>query len=204
MSAPTLGVIVLAAGASTRFGSAKQLATIAGVPMLQRVAERALAVVDQPVSVVLGAHAPTIAATLKHLPVSIVICQDWSEGMAASLRAGIGQLPGRCDAALLLLADQVAVTSTDLRRLVETWRGNPQAVVAAQYNEGCGVPAIFPRDQFPQLLALRGAYGARSILRQCTVTLLTVPMPNAALDIDTPADLERANRISASCGPGLV
>jgi len=200
MSAPTLGVIVLAAGASTRFGSAKQLATIAGVPMLQRIVERALAVVDQPVSVVLGAHAQKIAATLSHLPVSIVICQDWSEGMAASLRAGIGQLPAHCDAAMLLLADQVAVTSVDLRRLVETWRGNPQAVVAAQYNEGCGVPAIFPREQFPQLLALRGAYGARSILRQCTVTLLTVPMPNAALDIDTPADLERANRLSAIPG----
>jgi molybdenum cofactor cytidylyltransferase len=200
MSAPTLGVIVLAAGASTRFGSAKQLATIAGVPMLQRVVERALAVVDQPVSVVLGAHAPTIAATLNHLPVSIVICQDWSEGMAASLRAGIGQLPTHCEAAMLLLADQVAVTSADLRRLVETWRGNPQAVVAAQYNEGCGVPAIFPRVQCPQLLALRGAHGARSVLRQCTVTLLTVPMPNAALDIDTPADLERANRLSAIPG----
>ena len=197
MSAPTLGVVVLAAGASTRFGAAKQLATIGGVPMLRLVVERALAVVDQPVSVVLGAQAGVIAAMLAQLPVAVVICQEWSEGMAASIRTGIGQLPGHCDAALLLLADQAAVTSADLRRLVETWRGNPQAVVAAQYNEGCGVPAIFPREQFPQLLTLRGAHGARSVLRQCTVTLLTVPMPNAALDIDTPADLERANRISA-------
>ena len=200
MSAQTLGVVVLAAGASTRFGSAKQLAAIAGVPMLQRVVERALAVVDQSVTVVLGAQAQIIAATLSHLPVSIVICQDWSEGMAASIRTGIRRLPGHCDAALLLLADQAAVSSVDLRRLVETWRGNPQAVVAAQYNEGCGVPAIFPRDQFPQLLALRGTHGARSLLRQCAVTLLTVPMPNAALDIDTPADLERANRLSAISG----
>ena len=82
MSAQTVGVIVLAAGASTRFGSAKQLAAIAGVPMLQRVVARALAVVDQSVSVVLGAQAQTIAATLSHLPVTIAICQDWSEGIS--------------------------------------------------------------------------------------------------------------------------
>ena len=185
-----LHIVVLAAGASTRFGSPKQLANVQGVPMLQLALSRAQAVAGHAVSVVLGANAAQIAAALGRSPVALVINRGWEEGLAASIRAGIEQLPGHAGGALLLLADQCAVTSADLQRLVDMWCRNRQAIVSAQYEGGWGVPAIFPRSSFPALLALRGDHGARALLRNPVGQRVGVPMPNAAIDIDTVQELQ--------------
>ena len=182
-------LIVLAAGASTRFGSPKQLAQVQGVPLLLQVLNRATAVAGHAVSVVLGAHASEMVLALARSSAAIVLNRDWEEGMAASIRAGIRSMPGSCGGALLLLADQVSVTVGDLQRLVDTWRRNPRCVVAAQYSGQLGVPAMFPRGEFAALLALRGEHGARTVLRNPAKSVLGVPMPSAALDIDYPEDL---------------
>ena len=191
MNTAELQIIVLAAGASTRFGSPKQLAPVQGVPLLQLVLSRATAVAGHAVTVVLGAHAAEIAPALGRLPVSLVVNREWSEGMAASIRAGVLSLPGSCAAALLLLADQAAVTGADLQRLADAWRRSPRAIVAAQYSGGHGVPAVFPRAEFPALLRLRGELGADALLRSPAVELIGVSMPSAATDIDRPGDLPK-------------
>lgn len=190
MNVGELQLIVLGAGASTRFGSPKQLARVNGVPLLQLVLSRATAVAGHAVTVVLGAHIGDIAPALGRMPVSLVVNRDWREGLAASIRAGIRSLPGSCGGALLLLADQAAVSSADLQRLADVWRRNPRAIVAAQYSGGHGVPAIFPRSEFPALLRLRGDQGARALLRHPAVSLVGVPMPSAGTDIDSPEDLQ--------------
>lgn len=189
MDTAELQIIVLAAGASTRFGSPKQIAPVQGVPLLPLMLSRATAVAGHAVSVVLGAHCAEIAPALGRSAVSLVVNREWSEGIAASIRAGLLSLPGSCAAALLLLADQAAVTAADLQRLVDTWRRSPRAIVAAQYGGGYGVPAVFPRAEFPGLLRLRGEQGAEMVLRGPTVELIGVPMPSAATDIDRPDDL---------------
>ena len=183
-------LIVLAAGASTRFGSPKQLAPVNGVPLLQLVLSRATAVAGAAVTVVLGANASAIVPALGRLPVSLVVNRDWNEGMASSIRAGLRSLPGSCGGALLLLADQAAVTHADLQRLADAWRRNTRAIVAAQYGGGYGVPALFPRSEFPALLKLQGEQGARALLRNPTASVIGVPMPSAAIDIDRPEDLQ--------------
>ena len=185
-----LQVIVLAAGASTRFGSPKQAARVNGVPLLQLMLSRAIAVAGHAVTVVLGAHAGELAPALGRLPVSLVVNRDWSEGLASSIRAAVLSLPGSCGGALLLLADQAGVSSADLQRLCDAWRRNPRAIVAAQYGGGHGVPAIFPRSEFPALLALRGDQGARALLRSPAALCVGVAMPGAAHDIDRPKDLQ--------------
>ncbi len=189
MIAAELQIIVLAAGASTRFGSPKQIAPVHGVPLLPLVLSRATAMAGHAVTVVLGAHSAAIAPALGRFPVSLVVNREWSEGIAASIRAGVLSLPGSCSAALLLLADQAAVTSADLQRLTDMWRRSPRAIVAAQYGGGYGVPAIFPRAEFPALLRLRGEQGADLLLRGPAVELIGVPMPSAATDIDRPGDV---------------
>lgn len=184
-----LFAIVLAAGASTRFGSPKQLVRIAGRPLLHTAVTRASEVVGSALIVVLGSSAAELGALLKHSPGSIVVNQEWREGLGSSIRAGVARLPPACSGALLLLADQPAVTADDLRRLAGAWRRQPLCIAAALYAGACGVPAIFPRSLFPELSQLRGDQGARVLLRRHADRLVRVPMPGAELDIDTPEDL---------------
>ena len=90
-----------------------------------------------------------------------------------------------------MLADQPAVTADDLRRLVNTWLRQPNCIVAAQYAGTAGVPAIFPREDFAALSTLRGDAGARALLQRAGDRLVRVPLPSAAIDIDTPEDLAK-------------
>ncbi|MFL6602323.1 MAG: NTP transferase domain-containing protein [Steroidobacteraceae bacterium] len=184
-----LHAIVLAAGASSRFGSAKQLVRVAGRPLLHAAVARAAEVAGTAVTVVLGARAAELTPLLKHSQSSIIINRDWREGMASSIRAGVARLPPSCTAVLLTLVDQAAVTAEDLKRLVSAWRRQPEYIVAARYGTTTGVPAIFPRSTFPDLQSLRGDTGARALLQRNPDRLVRVPMASAAVDIDTPEDL---------------
>jgi molybdenum cofactor cytidylyltransferase len=188
-SADGLYAIVLAAGASTRFGSAKQLVRLAGRPLLHTVVTRASEVTGNALIVVLGSGAAQLAPLLKHSPGSVVINQEWREGLASSIRAGVARLPAACSAVMLLLADQAAVTAEDLKRLAGSWRKQPQHIAAALYSGGCGAPAIFPRSSFRSLSELRGDTGARALLVRNPDRVVRVPMPSAAVDVDTPEDL---------------
>jgi molybdenum cofactor cytidylyltransferase len=186
---PSLHIIVLAAGAATRFGSPKQLAQVNGRPLLHLAVARAVEVARQSVTVVLGANAAQLAPMLRHTGASVLINRDWAEGMGSSVRAGIARIPAAADGALLMLADQPAVTAADLRRLVDSWRRQPRCIVAAQYAGTAGVPAIFAREDFAALGALRGDAGARGLLKRAGDRVVRVPLPAAAIDIDTPEDL---------------
>jgi CTP:molybdopterin cytidylyltransferase MocA len=184
-----LHVIVLAAGASRRFGSPKQLVRVDGRPMLHTVVTHAASLAGHAVTVVLGSGANELAGLLRHTPATVVVNRSWEEGMGSSLRAGMARLPGTPAAVLVMLADQIAVTLEDLRRLTAAWRRNPQAVSAASYDGIVGVPAVFPRRCFTALGEQRGDKGARQLLQRELDTLVRVPMPHAAIDIDIPEDL---------------
>jgi molybdenum cofactor cytidylyltransferase len=184
-----LHAVVLAAGASTRFGSAKQLVRVGGRPLLHTAVTRAAEVVGNALVVVLGSGASELAPLLKHSSGSIVVNQEWREGLASSIRAGVARLPTHCGGVLLLLADQAAVTADDLRRLAGSWRRQPEHIAAALYSGTVGAPVIFPRSCFRELAELRGDVGARPLLRRNADRMVRVPMPSAAIDIDTPEDL---------------
>lgn len=187
--AATPHVLVLAAGAGSRFGSPKQLVRIGGEALLQRAVSRATELAGHAVTVVLGAHAAELTPLVRHSSASVLINRHWEEGLASSLRLGVAQLPGSTEAVMVTLADQAAITTFDLRRLAGAWRRQPDSVIAASYDGHTGVPAIFPRHAFSALLALRGDVGARPVLSQLADRVLRMPMPNAAIDIDTPEDL---------------
>ena len=184
-----LYAIVLAAGPSSRFGSPKQLVRVAGRPLLHTAVTRASEVTGNALIVVLGAGAAELAPLLKHSPGSVAVNQDWREGLGSSIRAGVARLPATCTGVLLLLADQAAVSADDLKRLAGAWRKQPQYIVAALYAGTSGVPAIFPRSSFRELSELRGDVGARALLRRNSDRVVRVPMPSAAIDVDTPEDL---------------
>ncbi len=200
----SMHVLVLAAGASTRLGQPKQLVRVDGRPLLHTMVSHAVAVAGHAVTVVVGAHAQELAMLLKHSPASVIVNRQWREGLAASIRCGITALPPACDAVLIMLADQVGVTGDDLKRLVSAWKGQDGVIAGSLYSGAVGVPAIFPRWCFAELMSLRGDHGARSLLLRHADRLTRVPMPNAALDLDTPEQLEALRRFRQPRSSGEI
>ncbi len=186
--------VLLAAGASQRFGRPKLLARYRGQTLLLRAARTALAVCPGRTIVVLGATRGRLAAELRGLPLQVVVNRGWREGQATSLRCGLDALPPSASAALLLLADQPAVTPAGLRRLLAAWRRSPHSVVAAVAEGLPQAPAVLPRRTFARLRRLTGDEGARSLLRDPAEKVIGVRLPGAARDVDRPADLGRARR----------
>ncbi len=189
-AASSLHIMVLAAGSSSRFGSPKQLADIAGRPMLARSLDTVSQLARRhAITVVLGAHAERLEPLVRAAACSVAFNPDHAQGMASSIRVGLAQAPFDARGVLIALADQVAVTAEDLRQLVARWEQQPDRIVAAQYAGTIGVPAIFPSDLFRELAELQGDRGARVVLMRHPERVISVPMPAAAQDVDTLADL---------------
>lgn len=197
-----LHAAILAAGAGTRFGDVKQLVRLRGEPVLHELASHASFVAGQSVSVVLGAHARIVTPALRQRAISIVVNRGWEEGIASSIRAAVHSAPPGSAALLLMLGDQVAVTADDLKRLHVSWKRHPVLIAAALYQGAPGLPAIFPRWAFTDLLALRGERDARTILRRNIDRVVRVPMSNAGVDLDTPEDLLRLETAIAGSQAG--
>jgi molybdenum cofactor cytidylyltransferase len=184
-----LHVAVLAAGPSSRFGSPKQLVRLGGSPVVHAMAATAASVGGGSVTVILGAHAREVAPALRTSSASVALNRDWQEGLASSIRAAVRTAPPASDGLLLLLGDQVAVTTDDLRRLWTAWRRHPVLIAAALFEGATGLPAIFPRWAFTDLLELRGDRDATRVLRANADRVVRVPMSNAGVALDTPEDL---------------
>ena len=185
------GVIVLAAGASTRMGAPKQLLPLAGQSLLVRTVEAALASPAWPVIVVLGAHAEKIRPALARHPVLVADNPAWAEGMASSLRAGIEtlrQFSRSLDGVVIALCDQPAFSADVVTRLVAAQRDTGRSAAAARYAGRLGAPAFFLREHFPALAALTGEEGARTLLSALGDRVAPVDLPELAVDLDTPGD----------------
>lgn len=186
---PALHAAVLAAGPATRFGGPKQLVRLGGTPIIHQAAARAAAVAGQSVAIVLGAAAQEVAPALRQSAATVVVNRYWEEGLASSIRTAVRTAPPCCEGLLLTLCDQVSINADDLRRLYVAWRRHPILIAAALYGGEPGLPAIFPRWAFSDLLELRGDRDPRQLLRRNSDRLVRVPMSNAAVDLDTPEDL---------------
>jgi len=183
-----VAVVILAAGEAKRFGGAKLLAPIAGVPLLRRAAIAALAACKQ-VVVVTGARREPVEACVADLAVACVFNAQWAQGIGGSIACGIAHVPRTTDAAIILLADQALIGAPELRCLIDAHAAAPDRVIAAQFSGVLGPPCLFPRTFFAELAALRGDEGARSLLQRHAQLVNALPMPAAAVDVDTPQDL---------------
>jgi CTP:molybdopterin cytidylyltransferase MocA len=184
---------LLAAGGSRRLGTPKQLVRYRGRPLLLHAAAAARdAVPGAPLIVVSGAENIRVRLVLRRARcrARVVTNPRWPEGMATSLRAGLAAADRATKAILVLLVDQPLVDAGSLRRLVAAWRRRPGTPAVARYDGRSGVPAVLPRRHWRALTSLRGDEGARALLRGSTAAT-QVAMPEAAVDVDTPADLRR-------------
>jgi molybdenum cofactor cytidylyltransferase len=189
---PRIGGIILAAGESSRFGRPKQLALFEGKTLIERAVESATAV-SGCIVVVLGAQAEQIRPAIPS-GARIVINDQWPTGMASSIRAGVRAIASEVDAALLMVCDQPLITAANLRRMTEQFLGG---IVAAEYNQTVGVPALFGAEFFPRLSQLSGAEGAKKVILENEKRVTAIPMPEAAFDIDTAEDFRRLGRLDS-------
>ena len=189
----SIGVIILAAGVSRRMMEPKQLIEFRGKTLLRRATETALESVGDGTIVVLGANFEKTRAEIEDLPIEMVHNEDWESGMSSSILAGIEKLKEKLPfaAALVMLADQPFITANHLNQFAEKFRDPTceATVIAAEYDGTLGVPALFSPAVFDDLLKLSGDEGAKKVLVKYRPLIGTVNLPEAAFDIDTPADL---------------
>jgi molybdenum cofactor cytidylyltransferase len=186
-----IGVIILAAGASSRFGSPKQLLNYAGKTLLQHTVQVAIDSVARPVILVLGANEELIKTTIQNTGVDKVINKEWKEGMASSVRCGIKQLlqiDPLTTGAVIMLCDQPYVNAALVNDLVAAHEKNTKRIVASSYSGTLGAPTFFHKNIFPELLQLKGDVGAKAIIRQHVNDVDVVVFPKGNVDIDTVSD----------------
>jgi molybdenum cofactor cytidylyltransferase len=191
--------IVLAAGASTRLGQPKQLLRADGESLLHRTVRIATDAGCSPIFVVLGFEAASMQQELGGLETKIVINPDWQSGMGSSLRCGVNALMKEIplpSKALLLLCDQAKLCAEILFKLMRMSVEAGSLITASNYAGRLGVPAIFAKQLYPDLLKVEGDQGARSIIRQYLNQTTVVDFPDGAIDIDTLQDLVYLKRIS--------
>lgn len=179
-----IAAVVLAAGASRRLGRPKQLVTFEGEALLQRAVRVAREAGCAPVVVVLGARAEEIEAAVPLEGVRVVRNPEWDEGMASSIRVGVRAL-GEPEGVLVMACDMPLVSAEHVKALMAA-----RGVAASGYADGRrGVPAVFPKDVFGELMSLRGDVGAREMLRGTGVFVLGLE-EGAEVDVDTVEDVE--------------
>jgi CTP:molybdopterin cytidylyltransferase MocA len=148
--------VVLAAGASSRYGSSppKQQELL---PSVLNALRRASSL--DGILVVLGAHDVTTDERT-------VRCDDWEQGPGASLRCGLAALPPAVDAALVVLADGPDLDPRAIDRVVESWRADGGDVVAAAYGAQRLHPVLLARPAWA-LVPDEGARGLEARLVAC-------------------------------------
>ena len=202
MNAASIAAIVLAAGEGRRYGAPKQTLVIDGVPMVRRAALAALDAGTR-VTVVTGAHREKVEARLQGIAVACSFNASWREGMGGSIAHGIGfvlRTMPEASACIVLLADQPGVTPADLGRFIAAACRAPDRIIAAGYAGIIGAPCLFPRRCFGELAALAGDRGARALLRRHPENVDVLPLPGAALDIDTIEDHARCVQMNPRAG----
>ncbi len=186
-----VAAIVLAAGAATRMGSLKQLLRYGNQTLVEHAIRHAMEAGFAPVIVVVGAEAQAVRAAIAALPVEIVQNDAWQLGMGSSIVTGmrtLQQLGTDSAAVAILLADQPLVTAQHLTAMRKLLHTADAPVVAAEYSGTLGVPALFKRDMFGVLAALTPEAGARHVLRDSGIDVISFALAEAAIDLDTPDD----------------
>lgn len=180
---------VLAAGASRRMGTPKQLLPWGGGTLLGHAAAAVCGSRCARVVVIVGHRSDAMRLAIPGTDAEIVVNPDWEEGIASSVRVAVRVASDHAmDGVLLSVCDQPSISPAVLDALLDRFEREPDRVVASAYAGTVGVPAVFGARWYPQLLALTGDAGARRVLRDHPADVTAVPWEDGAEDVDNPED----------------
>jgi len=191
---PSIRIIVLAAGKSSRFGAAKLVQHLHGKPLLQHALLAAQGACKGSVNLVVGHDQDIVVAASAGMSDRIVVNSDYREGIGASIAAGVRESRHGADAILIVLADQPLVTAAHLNNIIDNWSGANNEIVASSYDGTHGPPILFPTSAFNTLCELTGDTGAKEILNSGDFIVRTLDFPPASIDVDLPEDLRGLNQ----------
>jgi molybdenum cofactor cytidylyltransferase len=200
-----LGAVILAAGGSSRLGRPKQLLAFGGETLVRRAVRAASEAGCDPVIVVVGEIGDAIRSeldirdsrissgpALENLARAMIVENaEWRNGIGTSIRRGVQQLPISVNAVVLLACDQPFVDASIVGKLIAAWEETGRPIAASRYANTLGVPALFDRSCFEELLALPDESGAKPLIAARPNDVISVAFEAGVVDIDTPADFQR-------------
>ncbi len=180
--------IILAAGGSTRLGEPKQLITLGGETLVHAAVRAALEGGCDMVCVVTGCAKKAVEQAVADLNPVLVYNAEWQSGMGSSVRLGVGAMH-EAGCVVLMTCDQPAVDGKVIRSLLALHDGCGSSIVASAYSGALGVPAVFDRSCFGELLNLPDSGGAQGLIRRDLSRVTPFEFPEGAFDLDTPEAL---------------
>ncbi|MEO5976319.1 MAG: nucleotidyltransferase family protein [Chryseolinea sp.] len=186
-------IIILAAGSSSRMGTSKQMLEIDGEPLLIHAINVALASGASEVILVLGANEQLHLDLVRGLPVKLITNHYWKTGMGSSIKTGLHHVVSNfreSEAVVIMVCDQPAISTEHIKSLVSTFLSSKKPIIAASYSATVGVPVLFARSFFSNILMLPDDQGAKKIIVQFPDQVVMVDIPEASDDLDTPEDYD--------------
>jgi molybdenum cofactor cytidylyltransferase len=187
-----IAVLVLAAGKSSRMKTPKQLVKIGNNYLLETVLSKAKSINRNHVYCVLGANTNLIRREISSPNIHFIYNSNFNDGLSSSIVSGISELEMKnqnYDAVLVLLGDQPAIEKEYLNAMIALFCKDKSKIVASNYGEKLGVPAIFSKNYFSELKKISGDFGAKDILKK-NKNVISIKMPTNFIDIDTEKDLQ--------------
>lgn len=182
-------IIILAAGASSRMGMPKQLLMIEGKTLIKRVSEIAMDTPCYPIVTVLGANRALIRKELEKMPITIIDNPQWENGMSSSIKMGLAgayMTQKAIDAVIFLTVDMPFVSVKLVNEMLTKAIENPDSqIVACSYEKQVGIPVLFKRSLFNDLLELKGDEGAKKVVLKNKDKTTLVDFPDGKFDLDT-------------------
>ena len=189
-----VGIIILAAGASTRMSSPKQLLDYQGESLVNSTIKKAVNSVCNPVILVLGANANNILNQIKDNAITIIKNPDWQLGMSTSIRCGIREIIENnpdLEAVVITVCDQPFLNTEVINNLVASFEFQKKSIIACKYADTLGVPVLFSNNYFDKLANLTQDMGAKKLIKIHKNDVFSIPFPLGAVDIDTPQDYQQ-------------
>jgi molybdenum cofactor cytidylyltransferase len=199
-----IGLVILAAGNSSRLGYPKQLIDYNGKPLIINAVNSASEIDFLEKIVVLGANCSLIIDQIDKLSLDLLdfkigICENWESGINESIKFGADYLishHSEIEAILFMVCDQIYLSGETVKSLIDDFNQDNSRIVCSKYDTGYGIPAIFPKKYFTEILSLPAQIGCKSIINKNINNVVFIDFPKGNIDIDTAEDIENYIKLS--------